>query len=57
MAGPMRRVRAAADGRGVPVIYANDNFGRWHASFGEIYGHCVRAGSRGREVVRKLNAE
>lgn len=33
--------------RGLPVIYANDNFGRWHADFAKVVEHCRRVGSRG----------
>ncbi|SEI39054.1 cysteine hydrolase family protein [Frateuria terrea] len=32
---------------GLPVIYANDNFGRWHADLAKIIEHCRRVGSRG----------
>ena len=30
-----------------PVIYANDNFGRWHADFPRVIEHCRRQGARG----------
>ena len=40
--------------RGVPVIYANDNFGHWRSNFTDVYGHCTRPGARGREVARRL---
>ncbi|HEV2622097.1 MAG TPA: isochorismatase family cysteine hydrolase [Frateuria sp.] len=33
--------------RRLPVIYANDNFGRWHADLAKIIEHCRRVGSRG----------
>jgi nicotinamidase-related amidase len=33
--------------RGLPVIYANDNFGRWHADLAKVIEHCRRVGSRG----------
>jgi nicotinamidase-related amidase len=32
---------------GLPVIYANDNFGRWHADLAKVIEHCRRVGSRG----------
>jgi nicotinamidase-related amidase len=38
----------------LPVIYVNDNFGHWHSSFHEVYDHCTRKRSRGREVSRRL---
>ncbi len=40
--------------RGVPVIYANDNFGRWRSSFSRVVGHCLKESSRGRPVVEML---
>jgi len=31
----------------VPVIYANDNFGRWRSAFNKIVQHCLRDQVRG----------
>ena len=39
------RERYRAHGR--PVIYANDNFGRWHDDVARVIEHCRRVGSRG----------
>ncbi|MDP9205938.1 MAG: cysteine hydrolase [Gemmatimonadota bacterium] len=44
-----RRARAA----GVPVIYVNDNFGKWRCDFRQQLGHVLEAGVRG-ELVAKL---
>jgi nicotinamidase-related amidase len=38
----------------VPVIYINDNFGRWQSNFEEIVKHCLENGHRGRPVVEQL---
>jgi len=38
----------------VPTIYVNDNFGNWRAELRDIYAYCVRPGSRGRGICRKL---
>jgi nicotinamidase-related amidase len=46
--------RAAAHRHGLPVIYANDNFGFWHSSTAEVYAHATHPAARGREVGRKL---
>jgi nicotinamidase-related amidase len=54
LASRLTRFRAKARRFGVPVIYVNDNFGRWHSEFGEIYRSCVRPGVRGRDVCRRL---
>lgn len=42
------RARAA----GVPVIYVNDNFGRWRSDFKALVNHCLH--SRGKELARIL---
>jgi len=41
---------------GVPVIYVNDNFGRWKSDFRRTLKHCARHG-RGREIVELLRPE
>jgi nicotinamidase-related amidase len=43
-----RRARAAR----APVIYVNDNFGRWRSDFRQILEHCLD--SPGRAIVRLL---
>jgi nicotinamidase-related amidase len=48
-----RRARAA----GVPVIYVNDNFGRWRSDFREAVVHCLRDGVRGRPLAGLLRPE
>ena len=40
---------------GVPVVYANDNFGHWRSNFTDVVRHCTRDGSRGREVAAALS--
>jgi nicotinamidase-related amidase len=43
-----RRAHAA----GVPVIYVNDNFGRWRSDFRQLMEHCLK--SPGRTIARLL---
>lgn len=38
----------------VPVIYANDNFGRWRSDFSAQVAHCLQDGVRGAELARSL---
>jgi nicotinamidase-related amidase len=38
----------------VPVIYANDNFGRWQSNFHAQIEHCLEGDVRGRCVAVKL---
>jgi nicotinamidase-related amidase len=48
-----RRARAA----GVPVIYANDNFGRWRSDFRQAVDHCLHDGVRGRPLAETLRPD
>jgi nicotinamidase-related amidase len=41
----------------IPVIYANDNFGRWRSDFREGVTHCLEGGVRGRPLVEMLKPE
>jgi len=45
-----RRARQA----GVPVIYCNDNWGRWRSDFHDVVEHAVGDGVRGEPVARLL---
>jgi nicotinamidase-related amidase len=47
------RARAAK----VPVVYVNDNFGRWRSDFRAIVEHCLRPDSQGRDIVEQLRPE
>ena len=40
---------------GVPVVYANDNYGHWRDNFTEVIAHCTRPGARGAGVSRALS--
>lgn len=47
VASAIARLRAWYHEHKRPVIYANDNFGRWHADFEKVVEHCRRQGSSG----------
>lgn len=55
---PMARRIAALKERArqanVPVIYINDNFGRWRSDFNAQVRHCLQDGVRGRPLVELL---
>jgi nicotinamidase-related amidase len=38
----------------IPVIYVNDNFGRWRSNFHAQVEHCLSEGSRGKPIVESL---
>jgi len=44
------RARAA----GIPVVYANDNFGKWRSDFRVLLDHCLNDNVRGRPIVELL---
>src|SRR3954469_17586949 len=48
-------LKARAKRAGVPVLYVNDNFGRWRSDFRQILEHCLR--SPGREVAQLLEPD
>jgi nicotinamidase-related amidase len=54
IAAPIRRLKNRAHHARVPVIYVNDNFGRWQSSFEDILDHCLQPQIRGREFVEQL---
>ena len=51
MAKKLSRLKQRAKKAGVPVIYVNDNFGRWQSDFRRQVQHCLRDSSRGHEIV------
>jgi len=48
------KLKKRAKAAGVPVIYVNDNLGRWQSKFDEIVQHCLDEGVRGRPFVQQL---
>lgn len=47
-------LRKRADAESVPVIYVNDNFGRWQSRFDQAVAHCRKSGGRGRTLAQLL---
>ena len=39
---------------GIPVIYVNDNLGKWRDDFQKTIKHCLHKESRGGEIVKLL---
>ena len=56
MAKKLLRLKRRAQESGVPVIYVNDNFGRWKSDFQRTVEHCARS-DHGSELVRLLRPE
>lgn len=55
-AGPVAKKIKALSNRaratGIPIIYVNDNFGRWRSDFKALVKHCLH--SRGQPLARLL---
>lgn len=50
----IRRLRERAHERGVPVIYVNDNWGRWRSDFKAIVADCSRPDRPGAPIAELL---
>ncbi|MFO0809070.1 MAG: isochorismatase family cysteine hydrolase [Gemmataceae bacterium] len=47
-------LKARAKTAGLPVIYGNDNFGRWRSDHQAVLAECLKPDRRGREFVERL---
>jgi nicotinamidase-related amidase len=54
MARSLATLKVRARNHGVPVVYANDNFGRWRSDFSRLLKHCIEDGVRGEGIVKLL---
>lgn len=50
----LAKLKRRARRLGIPCIYVNDNFGHWRSDFRAQVARCLRAGVRGRSIVRLL---
>lgn len=46
--------KARARSAGIPIVYANDNFGKWQSDFRKLLKHCLEDNVRGRPVAELL---
>ena len=54
MAHRIAELKRRAKKARIPVIYVNDNFGRWQSDFSRVVKHCLEDGVRGEPVARIL---
>lgn len=57
MARKIWQLKKRAKQAGIPVIYVNDNFGRWRSDFRRQVAHCLRENSRGHEIASLLQPD
>jgi nicotinamidase-related amidase len=56
MAKHLLRLKRRARKAGVPIVYVNDNFGKWRSDFRRTVDHCMLQG-RGPDIVKLLKPE
>ncbi len=57
MAPRVRDLKRRARASGIPVIYVNDNFGRWRSDFAETIRHVIEDDTPGRPVAELLHPD
>jgi nicotinamidase-related amidase len=53
----LKELKRRAKRANVPVIYVNDNFGKWRSDFRQQLGHVLEDGVRGEEVAELLRPD
>lgn len=48
------KLKQRAQEAGIPVVFANDNFGRWRSNFKEAVNYCLHDGVRGGPLAEVL---
>jgi len=57
MADRIARLKERARRARIPVVYVNDNFGRWRSNLNAQVEHCLNDDVRGRPIVERLRPE
>jgi nicotinamidase-related amidase len=57
MAPNLAKFKKKARAAGIPVIYINDNFGKWQEDFKTILKHCLKASAKGKKFVESLKPD
>jgi nicotinamidase-related amidase len=57
MAAQLAVLKQRAKQAGIPVVYVNDNFGRWQSDFAKLLAHCLDDGARGQPLAEQLHPE
>jgi len=53
----LAKLKRRAKDAGVPVIYVNDNFGKWRSDFRQQLGHVLEDGVRGEPIAKLLRPD
>lgn len=56
-AGQILKLKKRVKEFGMPVVYANDNFGRWQSDFNKLLDHCLKDKVRGQKIAEMLRPD
>jgi len=57
IAQPIAKLKKNAKAAGIPVIYVNDNFGKWQSDFRKLVDHCLEDNVRGKPSAQLLRPD
>ena len=57
MAEKIARLKKRAKRAEIPIIYVNDNFGKWQSDFSKLLKHCLEDDVRGKPLAELLKPE
>jgi nicotinamidase-related amidase len=57
IAQPIARLKQNANAAGIPVIYVNDNFGKWQSDFRKLVDHCLEDNVKGKPIAQLLRPD
>jgi nicotinamidase-related amidase len=57
MARRIAALKKRAEQAGIPVIYVNDNFGKWQSDLNKLINHCLESDVRGKPIVELLRPD
>ena len=57
IAQPIARLKKNAKAAGIPVIYVNDNFGKWQSDFRKLVDHCIEDNVKGKPLAHLLRPD
>ena len=57
IADSVANLKRRAKQAGVPVVYVNDNFGKWQSDFRKLLEHCLRDDVKGKRIAEILKPD
>jgi nicotinamidase-related amidase len=57
IAQPIANLKQNAKSAGIPVIYVNDNFGKWQSDFRKLVDHCLEDNVKGKPIAKLLRPD